>query len=142
MFARSWAEGLSDRAAWVQVERGERDGQRFWLSVIGALSRAVNEIQRIEPAPSFAGEAVVGQLLDDLEPLEEPVLLVIDDLHELASADALRWLQMFLSRLPKSLAVVLATREDPRLGLHRLRLTGELTELQGPDLRFSHRGVI
>ena len=44
---------------------------------------------------------------------------------------------MFLSRLPKSLAVVLATREDPRLGLYRLRLTGELTELQGPDLRFS-----
>jgi LuxR family maltose regulon positive regulatory protein len=97
----------------------------------------VNDIQRIEPAPSFAGEAVVGQLLDDLESLEEPMLLVIDDLHELASADALRWLQMFLSQLPKSLAVVLATRQDPRLGLHRLRLTGELTELRGPDLRFS-----
>ena len=137
VLARSWAEGLSDRVAWVQVERGERDGQRFWLSVIGALSGALNEIQRIEPAPSFAGEAVVGQLVDDLQSLREPALLVIDDLHELASADALRWLQLFLSQLPSSLRVVLATREDPRLGLHRLRLTGELTELRGPDLRFS-----
>ena len=33
--------------------------------------------------------------------------------------------------------VVLATREDPRLGLHRLRLSGQLTELRAPDLRFS-----
>ena len=33
--------------------------------------------------------------------------------------------------------VLLATREEPALGLHRLRLAGELTELRGPDLRFS-----
>ena len=32
---------------------------------------------------------------------------------------------------------MLATREDPRLGLHRLRLAGELTELRAADLRFS-----
>src|SRR5713226_2042474 len=36
---RSWIgeAGLGDRAAWVLVGRGERDPQRFWLSVIGAL---------------------------------------------------------------------------------------------------------
>ena len=33
--------------------------------------------------------------------------------------------------------MVLVSREDPGLGLHRFRLTGELTELRGPDLRFS-----
>ena len=139
VLVRSWAEaeGLSDRMAWVQVERGERDGQRFWLSVIGALSCVLKEVQRIEPAPSFAGEAAVCQLVDDLASLDEPALLVIDDLHELASADAVRWLQLFLSRLPSPLGVVFATREDPRLGLHRLRLAGELAELRGPDLRFS-----
>jgi LuxR family transcriptional regulator, maltose regulon positive regulatory protein len=32
---------------------------------------------------------------------------------------------------------VLATRHDLRLGLHRLRLEGELTEICGPDLRFT-----
>ena len=111
-------------------------GSGFWLSVIGA-SCVVKEILRIEPAPSFAGEAVVCQLVDDLESLVQPALLVIDDLHEVASADALWWLQLYLSRLPSPLRVVPATREDPRLGLHRLRLSGELTELRGPDLRFS-----
>jgi LuxR family transcriptional regulator, maltose regulon positive regulatory protein len=139
LLVRSWAqaEGLSDRMAWVQVERGERDGQRFWLSVIDALARAVKEVRRVEPAPSFGGEAVVGQLGDDLGSLEEPALLVIDDLHELQSAAALRWLELILSRPTPLLRVVLASREDPRLGLHRLRLAGELLELRAPDLRFS-----
>ncbi len=63
--------------------------------------------------------------------------MVIDDLHELDSEDALAWLEMLLARLPAQLRVVLATREEPALGLHRLRLAGRLTELRGPELRFS-----
>ncbi len=136
---RSWVEaaGLGHRVAWVSVERGQRDAQRFWLSVIDALAGAVTVVRRVDPAPGFRGEAVVEQLLDDLAALEEPAVLVVDDLHELDSGDALSWLEVFLARLPPGLRVVLATREDPRLGLHRLRLSGELTELRAVDLRFS-----
>jgi LuxR family maltose regulon positive regulatory protein len=139
MLLRSWVEaaGLQGRLGWVSVERGERDAQRFWLSVIDALADAVSVVQRVAPAPAFRGEAVVDQLLGDLGSLEEPAVLVIDDLHELDSRDALRWLEAFLEQAPEPLRVVLATREDPRLGLHRLRLAGELTELRAADLVFS-----
>ena len=36
---RSWIgeAGVADRAAWVPVGRDERDPQRFWASVLGAL---------------------------------------------------------------------------------------------------------
>src|SRR4029079_3474330 len=39
---RSWvdAEGLADQVAWVTVERGEHEAQRFWLSVIDELAAA------------------------------------------------------------------------------------------------------
>ena len=136
---RSWigAAGLEDQVGWVSVERAERDAQRFWLAVIDALAGAVDVVERVAPAPTFHGRAVVEQLLGDLELLEDPVALVIDDLHELESGDALEWLELFLASLPSTLRVVLATREDPRLGLHRLRLSGQLTELRAPDLRFS-----
>jgi LuxR family transcriptional regulator, maltose regulon positive regulatory protein len=40
-------------------------------------------------------------------------------------------------RAPKQLRFVLATRKDLRLGLHRLRLEGELTEVRTQDLRFT-----
>ena len=40
-------------------------------------------------------------------------------------------------RAPPQLRFVLATRHDLRLGLHRLRLEGELTEIRAADLRFT-----
>ena len=141
VLVRSWVHdaGLADRTAWVPVERGERDGQRFWLSVIDALADVAGEgvVTRVSPSPGFRGRAVVDRLLADLRSLEEPAMLVIDDLHELGSAKALGCLERFVAGLPRALRIVLVTREDPRLGLHRLRLVGELTELRGPDLTFS-----
>ena len=136
---RSWAAGIEDAVAWVTVERGERDSQRFCLHVIDALADAAgdNVVERVSPAPDFAGAVAVERLLAQLERLEAPVLLVIDDLHELDSEDALAWIEMLLTRLPSELRVLLATREEPALGLHRLRLAGELTELRAPELRFS-----
>ncbi len=144
MLLRSWIEaaGLQDRVGWVSVERGEQDAERFGLSVIDELAGVVSVVQPVAPAPTFGGRAVVDQLLSDLELLQEPVVLVIDDLHELNSAEALSWLEVFLGRLPSELRVVLATREDPQLGLHRLRLAGQLTELRAPDLRFSMEEMI
>ena len=136
---RSWAAETDEAVAWVTVERGERDAQRFWLHVIDALADAAGDdvIERVSPAPGFAGAVVVERLLHQLERIEEPLELVIDDLHELDSEDALAWLEMLITRPPAQVGILLATREEPALGLHRLRLAGELTELRGPDLRFS-----
>ena len=136
---RAWlgASRLDDRAAWVSVERAERDGQRFWLSVLDALAAVTGSVARAAPSPTFRGELLVERLLTELGALEEPAVLVVDDLHELRSDDALAWLTELLARLPLKLLVVLTTREDPRLGLHRLRLAGDLTEVRAPDLRFS-----
>jgi len=119
--------------AWVSVEPRERDGQRFCLSVIDALGQLAGSTEQMSPAPGFRGERAVKRLLSEMEALEEPMALVIDDLGELRSAEALAWLELFLTRL----LAVLVTREDPRLGLYRLRLAGELIELRGPDLAFS-----
>jgi LuxR family transcriptional regulator, maltose regulon positive regulatory protein len=139
---RSWigAAGLADRAGWVLVEPGERDPQRFWLSVLGALRRTgpgSGLVREVTAAPELDGWAIVERLLKDLAPLAERVWLVVDDVHELGSDEALRQLELLVLRAPPQLRFVLATRHDVRLGLHRLRLEGELTELRGADLRFT-----
>src|SRR3984957_4773538 len=139
---RSWIgePGSADRAAWVSVGRGEQDPQRFWLSVLGALrSTAAGSglVRELTAAPGLDGWAVVERLLKDLTPLDGRLWLVIDDVHELRSADALAQLELLVMRAPPELRFVLATRHDLRLGLHRLRLEGELTEIRTADLRFS-----
>jgi LuxR family maltose regulon positive regulatory protein len=142
MLLRSWVHraGLVERTGWVWVERGERDAQRFWLSVIAALRSTTagsTRVRVLTPAPDLDGWAIVERLLEDLGSLEDRVWLVIDDLHELRSTDALGQLELLLMRSPVQLRCVLATRHDQRLGLHRLRLEGGLTELRAADLRFT-----
>jgi LuxR family maltose regulon positive regulatory protein len=138
---RSWiaAEGLGDRVAWVSVGRRERDTQAFWLSVLDAL-RATrvgsDRVRELTAAPDLDGATVVRRLLEDLGSLDERVWLVIDDLHELLAEDAVGQVEVLLASAPPELRVVLLTRRDLRLGLHRLRLEGELTELRGEELRF------
>ena len=142
LLLRSWIgeAGLAQRAAWVPVQAEERDPQRFWLSVFGALrdTPAGSKLVRpLTPAPDLDGWAVVERLLTDLGGLEDRGWLVIDDVHELRSDEALRQLELLVMRAPARLRFVLATRHDLRLGLHRLRLEGELTEIRAADLRFT-----
>ena len=139
---RSWISeaGLEGSAAWVPVGREERDPQRFWLSVLGALRQTTagsGLVRELTAAPDLDGWAVVERLLKDLAPLEDRIWLVVDDVHHLGSAEALRQLELLLMRAPPPLRFVLATRHDLRLGLHRLRLEGELAEIRAGDLRFS-----
>ena len=139
---RSWIgeAALAERAAWVPVARGERDPQRFWLSVLGTLRQTApgsGLVRELTAAPDLDGWAIVERLLKDLAALEDRLWLVVDDVHELGSAEALRQLELLLMRAPPELRFVLATRHDVRLGLHRLRLQGELTEIRPDDLRFT-----
>ena len=57
-------------------------------------------------------------------------------MHELGP-EALRQLELLVMRAPPQLRFVLAARHDVRLGLHRLRLEGELAEIRAADLRFT-----
>ena len=63
--------------------------------------------------------------------------MVLDDLHELRTDDALAGLERLLARAPAQLRTFVISRRDPKLGLHRLRLAGQLTEIRGADLEFT-----
>src|SRR5215469_18076765 len=81
----SWA-GVAGSAAWVSAGRGERDPQRFWLSVLAGLRETVVGAALVQPltaAPSLDGWALVERLLADLAPLDDRLWLVVDDVYEL-----------------------------------------------------------
>jgi len=139
---RSWISdaGLADHAAWVSVRGGQRDPKRFWISVADALrdtATGATRVRAVTAEPDLDGWAMVERLLADLDSLQDRIWLVIDDVHELDSSEALRQLELLVMLGPTELRFVLATRRDVRLGLHRLRLEGELTEIRAADLRFS-----
>ncbi len=134
----SWA-GVAGSAGWMPAGRGERDPQRFWLSVLAALRQTAAGsalVRELTAAPDLDGWVIVERLLQDLASLDDQLWLVVGDVQELGR-EALRQLELLIMRAPPELRFVLATRHDVRLGLHRLRLEGGLTEIREPDLRFT-----
>jgi LuxR family transcriptional regulator, maltose regulon positive regulatory protein len=141
---RAWADrpGQPHELAVVQVQRDQQDAQLFWLGLLDAVRQASGAAGRAEaPAatPGFNGRAMVERVLAELADHRGRVMLVIDDLHELHSPEALAQLTQLLTDLPGDVHAVLATRRDLRLRLHRLRLAGELAEIRAAELRFSER---
>jgi LuxR family maltose regulon positive regulatory protein len=139
---RAWiaAEGLGDRIAWVSVGREEHDPQAFWMSVLDSLrgTRMGSErVRELTAAPDLDGATVVRRLLEDVGSLDESVWLVLDDLHDLNDEQVVRQIELLIGSAPPQLRLVLLTRRDLRLGLHRLRVEGELTEIRGEELRFT-----
>jgi len=139
---RTWSESAAEDVgvAFVSVQRDQRDAQQFWLAVREAIHRSTDKTPEHQtPAPPFDGEAEVARIVSELAEQSGPVVLIIDDLHELHSDDALRGLERLVADMPSSTQAVLSTRRDPRLRLNRLRLAGEVAELRADDLRFSEQ---
>jgi LuxR family transcriptional regulator, maltose regulon positive regulatory protein len=64
----SWA-GMAGRVAWVPAGRGERDPQRFWLSVLAALRQTAAGsalVRELTAAPDLDGWVITERLLADL----------------------------------------------------------------------------
>jgi len=141
---RAWADrpGQPHRLAVMQVQRDQNDAQQFWLALLGAVRQASAPTSRAEPpaaTPGFNGRAMVDRALSELAGQRGRFILVIDDLHELTSPDALAQLTRLLTSLRADVHAVLATRRDLPLRLHQLRLAGELAEIRAADLVFSER---
>jgi LuxR family transcriptional regulator, maltose regulon positive regulatory protein len=144
MLLASWLESVDPPGpvAWLGVTRDETDATRFWGLVMDELraSGAVAQddpLATLAPAPLGGHDEFVQSLLDGLGRLPSTVYLIVDDLQELRSEEALRGLERLLERVPPRLRLFLISRRDPELGLHRLRLAGELTEVRSADLDFT-----
>jgi LuxR family maltose regulon positive regulatory protein len=139
---RAWADrpGQSRQLAALQVQRDQQDAQQFWLALLDAVRHATGADSDAElPAatPGFNAPAMVDRVLSELADARSAVTLVIDDLHELHSPEALAQLTRLLTNLPPRVHAILTTRHDVRLRLHQMRLAGELAEIRAADLRFS-----
>jgi LuxR family transcriptional regulator, maltose regulon positive regulatory protein len=134
---RAWADRSTNlrRVAFVSIDRDQQHAQRFWSAVLDAID------PQTPPAATAALEddQVVDAVLSKFAEQAESVVLIIDDLNELRSPEALTQLEQVLAILPSSARVVLSSRRDPPIRLHQLRLADEIAEIRAGDLRFTER---
>jgi LuxR family maltose regulon positive regulatory protein len=139
---RAWAGLVPEwnRLAVVRVQRGQQDEQQFWLALLDSVRHAsTGRAESQSATPDFNAPVMIDRVLSELADARGDITLVIDDLHELKSPEALAQLTLLLTSLPPHVHAVLTTRHDLPLRLHQLRLAGELAEIRAADLRFTER---
>jgi LuxR family transcriptional regulator, maltose regulon positive regulatory protein len=77
------------------------------------------------------------RLASALAAQDPPVTLVLDNLHTVTDLRVLDGLDFLLRNAGPGLRLVVCSRMDPLLRLHRYRLAGELAEIRASDLAFS-----
>jgi LuxR family transcriptional regulator, maltose regulon positive regulatory protein len=135
-----WAAAEPGAVAWVSLDDYDNQPGVFWAYVAAALRRSGAAVPTA-PSAAARGRAVdhvfLLRLASALAAQNPPVTLVIDDLHVLTEPAVRSELDFVLRNVGPGLRVVISSRIDPLLPLHRYRLAGELTEIRASDLAFS-----
>jgi LuxR family maltose regulon positive regulatory protein len=126
---------------WLSCDGADNDPVRFWAGFMEA-PRAID--------PAFGADAldlltidgrmsgdVAASIANEAAKLPEGSAIVVDDFHIAAAAVARGMTDLVECWPSKNVQLVLSSRFDPPLRLHRRRLAGELCEVRDRDMYFN-----
>jgi LuxR family maltose regulon positive regulatory protein len=139
----AWADTgrLPGPVAWLSLDRYDNNPAAFWSYVLGAL-RSTGAIPEDNPLASMSAgpridDAFVRRIAGAIAGLPRPIVLILDDLHEIDNPRVLESLALLLRYPVPQLRVVITTREDRVVPAHRLRIRQQLVEIRAAELNFT-----
>lgn len=142
-----WIRSCGLPAAWLSLDTGDNDHNRFMNYLVAALQTLAQKNGRepfgagalalLQSSQPPASESILTALVNELSSITGSFILVLDDYHVIDSPPVDQALTFLVEYQPGSMHLVIATREDPPLPLARMRARGRLTELRAVDLRFT-----
>jgi LuxR family maltose regulon positive regulatory protein len=137
-----WADQDGRRFAYLALDASDNDPLALWSGVVLSIRRLEPGFgASVEPMLQSLGgtvvDALVRRLSVELEALDEPVVLVLDDYHVIRDPTCHASIEALIAQNLATVQVVLSTRFDRPVRLGRLRASGELLEIRGHDLAFT-----
>lgn len=131
---------------WLSLEKSENDPRLFLSYIIAALQSRFHEVgrqaQAILDAPQpLPLKEVLASILNDLSQVKHPIVLVLDDYQSIQASQVHEAVSFLIDHFPPHVHLVITSRSDPPLPLHRYRSRGQMLEIRADDLRFSMEEV-
>ncbi len=137
-----WAAARPPGAtSWLSCDKADADPVRFWAGFIEA-PRVIDPGFGADAADLLAMDGtmsadVTASVANDAAKLPAGSVIIVDDFHYAAAAAAPDMTDLVERWPSETVQLVLASRYDPPLRQHRLRMSGQLTEIRDRDLYFS-----
>jgi LuxR family maltose regulon positive regulatory protein len=142
LLAAEWSAAAATRraglVAWYTAEPGDDAPGVFWPRLLEALRQAGLDVPAdpAAAAPSGAVTSSAARLAAFLTASPRPVILIIDQFERAGGRDVAAGLDFLLAHAAARLRLVLISRSEPLLALHRYRASGEIAEIRAADLAF------
>lgn len=132
----------TDSVAWLALDADDNTPTRLLRHVIGALHELAPEwgkqvAAQLDADLLPAAQTIPDALLNELNALTEPCIIILDDYHLITNPEIHAALGHALEHWPAQVHLVLLTRADPPLPLARLRARDQLVEIRAADLAFT-----
>lgn len=141
VLASSWVSAgkASGPVAWFSLDEEDDQSGVFWSYVLAALARSGFSTSGIgkPEASDLVNHSLLVHLAVRLSESPAPVVLILDNVEVLTRHQIAAELDFVLRHAAGQLRLVLITRSDPNLPLHRYRLDNAITEIHFPDLAFT-----
>jgi LuxR family maltose regulon positive regulatory protein len=137
----AWAGTQRRPVAWLTLDPYDNDPQVFSAHVLAALrsTTVVAAGQSPDDLDALLGGTIgrIPALSRVLSQLRVPVVLVLDDFDVIHDRRLIRDLSGLLRPPRDDFRLVLISRTEPALPLHRLQAAGKLSEIRASDLAFT-----
>lgn len=140
--ASLWLESWVGPCGWLSLDESDSDLNKFVNYLLEAISIAIPEA--CETTRSFfqggqtSSIATISQhLVNDLDRIDEPFILVLDDYHKIRNIEVHDLISNILVHPPKNMHLIIVTRRDPPLLINMLRGRDLVNEIRTDDLSFA-----
>ncbi|MFI9150455.1 LuxR C-terminal-related transcriptional regulator [Streptomyces sp. NPDC053367] len=140
LLVADWAARLGQPPAWLTLDAAVQGPGMFWAHLLHCLrGHGVPLPDEIGfPADASGVNATwLSRLAARLSGGDRTVTVVLDEYDRVTSPEIPEQLEFVLHHAGHGLRLVLVTRTEPLMPLHRYRATGEMTEIRDAELAFT-----
>ncbi len=147
MLVSHWLKTCNVPCGWISLDENDNDLRMFAVYFIAAIEGVLPGICRksqimINSQELPKVEDLASALRNELEQLEQPFIMVLDDYHLVNETMVHDLLTELLKHSSRFFHLVIICRHDPPLPIYKLRAKNLVTEIRTNDLRFNESETI
>jgi len=142
----NWINEISYKNCWFSIDENDNDIRMFLSYLIAAIQTQIpnfgENIYRNIYSPNISSlKLLTNNLINDLNSLQEDILLVLDDFHNITNIEITNLISNILKYPLGKFHMAIISRTDPPLPLAKLRAGNKMKDIRSSHLRLSNEEI-